>query len=85
MAAPVKFRLICLYLYVFNHLGWYATNHHIVWHILRHNSTCRNDGILADGDARTDNDTDAYPRILFYRHLSEMKEVVSVVQVVINW
>ena len=56
-------------LHLFNHLGWYTANYHIVRNILRDNSACCNDGILANGNARTDNGTDAYPRILFDGHL----------------
>ena len=68
----------------FNHLGWYTANYHIVRNILRDNSACRYDGILANGDTWTDNGSNAYPRILFDGHLSEMEQVMSVVQVVIN-
>ena len=67
----------------FYYLGWVTTNHYVVGHILRDNSPCGNYGILADGYARTDDGTDADPRILFDGNFSEMEKVVPVVQVVI--
>ena len=52
--------------------GGVAADHHIVWHILRDHGSGGNDGIPADGDARTDDGTDADPCILSDGHLPEM-------------
>jgi hypothetical protein len=59
---------------LFDDLCRNASHHYIVWHILCHHSTCSNDGIPANGHTRTDDGTDAYPRILLDGHLSKYME-----------
>ena len=44
---------------LFDKLRRDAADHHIVRHVLRHYGTGGDDGILADGDTRTDDGADA--------------------------
>ena len=69
--------------YLFDDSGWITAHDHIVGHVLRYNSTGGHNGIPTDGYPRTDDGSDADPCILFDGHLPEMKQVVSVVEVVI--
>ena len=47
----------CRLFYLFNNLCRVAADYHIVWHILCCYSPCGNDGISANGYARTDDGT----------------------------
>ena len=64
--------------------GGIATDYCVVGDILGDYGTGGYDGIAAYGDTRTDDGSDAYPRILPNGHLTEMKQVVPVVEIVIN-
>ena len=69
---------------LFDDSGRITADDHIVRYILCDDSTSGNDGIPTDGYAWTDDGSDTDPCILFDGHLSEMKQVVTIIEIVIH-